>query len=143
MSVLLQYSENEALLSSCLCALCNLADMGEEDGSTLVWAKRGHFDEKIHVFHGNLKHSFDCVSAVTVVRLNQWSHGQYSVSVEGVHKCSTLLWKEYNRQPTKWCLQSFTLLGVFPKFYKVIKYSVGKIPKNRSHLKTAIIHTLV
>ncbi|XP_026770376.1 uncharacterized protein si:dkey-21e13.3 [Pangasianodon hypophthalmus] len=142
-SVLLQYSENEALLSSCLLALCNLADMGEEDGSTLVWEKRGHFDEKVHVFHGTLQHSFGFASAVTVVRLNQWSQGQYLVSVEVVQKCSTLLWKERNRRQTERRLLSFTYLGFFPKFYKVIKYSMRNIPKNRSRLKTALFHTFL
>lgn len=142
-SVLLQYCENEALLSSCLLALCNLADMGEEDGSTLVWERRGHFDEEVHVFHGTLQHSFGFVSTATVVQLNQWSQGQYSVRVEVVQKCSTLLWKEHNRRQTGWRLLSFTCLGFFPKLYKFIKYSVRNIPKNRSRLKTAVFHTFL
>lgn len=100
-SVLLQYCENEAMISFCLLALCNLADMAEEDGSRLVWEERSHFDEDMHVFHGTLQHSFDLVSAATVVRLNQQSQGQYSVSVEVVQRCSTLLWKQHNRHQTE------------------------------------------
>lgn len=142
-SVLLQYCENEPLLSSCLLALCNLAGMGEEDDSTFVWEKRGHFDEKVHVYHGSLQHSFSFVSAVAVVRLNRWSQGQYSVSVEVVHKCSTHLWKEQNRQWTEQRPLRLTLLRLFFKFYLAIKYSVKNIPKNSSHLKAAAFRTFL
>lgn len=142
-SVLLQYCENEALQSSCLLALCNLAGMGQEDGSTLVWERRGHFDKEVHVFHGTLKDSFDVVSAVTVVQLSQWSQGQYLVSMEVVQKCSTLLWKEHNRRQIERRLLSFTLLGFFPKFYKIIKYSLWNILTDRSCLKTAVFHTFL
>ncbi|KAK3559507.1 hypothetical protein QTP86_013681, partial [Hemibagrus guttatus] len=142
-SVLLQNCENEALLSSCLLALCNLAGMDEEDGSIFVWEKKGHSDEDMHVFHGTSQHSFGFVSTVTVIRLNQWSQGQYSVSVEVVQKCSTLLWKEHNRRHTERRLLSFTCLGFFPKFYKVIKHSVRNIAKNRNRLKSAVFHTFL
>lgn len=143
LSVLLQYCENEALLSSCLLAVCNLAGMNEEDGSTLVWEKRSNFDEEVHVFHGTSQHSFGFVSAVTVVRLNQWSHGQHSVSVEVVQKCSTLLWKEHNRYRTERHSLSFTCLGFLLRFYKVIKCSVRNLTKNRSHLRSAVFHTFL
>ncbi|KAI5623357.1 hypothetical protein C0J50_17144, partial [Silurus asotus] len=89
-SVLLQYCENDALLSSCLQALCNLADMGEEDGSTVVWEKKGHFDKEVHVFHGTMWHSCGFVSGAKVVQLNQQSQGQYLVSIEMFQKSSTL-----------------------------------------------------
>lgn len=142
-SVLLQYCENEALLSSCLLALCNLADMSEEDGSTLVWERRGCFDEEVHVFHGTLKDSFGFVSTMTVVQLSQWSQGEYSVSVEVVQKCSSLLWKEHNRRQIERRLLIVTLLGFFPQFYKIIKYSLRNIPTNRSCPKTAVFHTFL
>lgn len=141
-SVLLQYYENEALLCSCLLALCNLAGMGEKDGSTLVWAMRGHYDKKLYVFHGTAQHSFDFLS-VTVVRLNKWSQEQYSVSVEAVQKSSSLLWKEHDQRQTKRRLLHFTLFGFIPKFYKFIKYSISNIPKNRSHLKAAVFYTFL
>ncbi|XP_017551386.1 rap1 GTPase-GDP dissociation stimulator 1 [Pygocentrus nattereri] len=141
-AVLLQHCENEVLLSSCLLTLSNLADMGEQDDSKFVWEKSGHFDEGEQVFHGTPQHSFGFVSAVTVVRLNQWPQGQYSVSVEVLQRCSTLFWGAHNRRQTGWRLPSFTHLGCCPKFYKVIKYSVRNIPKNRS-LKTAVFHTFL
>ncbi|KAI4873196.1 hypothetical protein NFI96_019325 [Prochilodus magdalenae] len=141
-AVLLQHCENEALLSSCLLALCNLADMGEQDDSKFVWEKNGHFDEGEQVFHGTSQHSFGFVSAVTVVRLKQWSQGQYFVSVETLQRCSTLFWGAHNGRQTGWHLPSFTHWGCCPKFYKVIKYSVRNIPKNRS-LKTAVFHTFL
>ncbi|XP_072524036.1 rap1 GTPase-GDP dissociation stimulator 1 [Salminus brasiliensis] len=138
-AVLLQHLENNTLLSSCLLALCNLADMGEQDDSKFVWEKSGHFDAGEQVFHGTSQHSFGFVSAVTVVRLNQWSPGQYSVSVEALQRCSTLLWGARNGRQTGWRLPH---LGCCPKFYKVIKYSVKNIPKNRS-LKAAVFHTFL
>lgn len=142
-SVLLQYCENEPLLSSCLLALCNLAGMGEEDDTTSVWEKRGHFEDEVHVFHGSLQHSFSFVSAVAVVRLNQWSQGQYSVSVEVVQKSSTHLWKDQNSRWTEQRPLRFTFLGLFFKFYLAIKYSVKNMPKNTSHLKTAAFRTFL
>lgn len=142
-TVMLQHCENEALLCSCLLALCNLAGMGEKDGSTLIWAKRGHYDKKVYVFHGTAQHSFDSVSAVTVVRLNKWSQGQYSVSVEVAQKSSSLLCKEHDQRQTKRRLLHLTLSGFIPKFYKFIKYSISNILKNRSHLKAAVFYTFL
>ncbi|KAG9267930.1 hypothetical protein AMEX_G18808 [Astyanax mexicanus] len=138
-AVLLQHCENYPLLSSCLLALCNLADMGEQDDSKFVWEKSGQFDQGEQVFHGTSQHSFSFVSAVTVVRLNQWSPGQYSVSVEALQRCSTLLWGAHNGRQTGWRLPH---MSCCPKFYKVIKYSVKNIPKN-GNLKTAVFHTLL
>ncbi|XP_049320570.1 uncharacterized protein si:dkey-21e13.3 isoform X2 [Astyanax mexicanus] len=138
-AVLLQHCENYPLLSSCLLALCNLADMGEQDDSKFVWEKSGQFDQGEQVFHGTSQHSFSFVSAVTVVRLNQWSPGQYSVSVEALQRCSTLLWGAHNGRQTGWSLPH---MSCCPKFYKVIKYSVKNIPKN-GNLKTAVFHTLL
>lgn len=138
-AVLLQHCENYTLQGSCLLALCNLADMGEQDDSKFVWEKSGQFDEGEQVFHGTSQHSLSLVSAVTVVRLNQWSPGQYTVSVEALQRCSTLLWGAHNGRQTGWRLPH---LSCCPKFYKVIKYSVKNIPKN-GNLKTAVFHTLL
>ncbi|XP_016420535.1 uncharacterized protein LOC107749851 isoform X2 [Sinocyclocheilus rhinocerous] len=140
-SVLLQYSENEALLSSCLLAVCNLADMGEEDGSMLSWEEGAYFGEGERVFRGTSRYSFGFSSAVMVVRLKQWTNGQYSAAVEVLQRCSTMLWGVKNGHQTGHRLPNFAL-GSCPKLYKVIKCSVKNIPRNRN-LRAAVLHTLL
>ncbi|XP_016101858.1 uncharacterized protein [Sinocyclocheilus grahami] len=141
-SVLLQYSENETLLSSCLLAVCNLADMGEEDGSMLSWEEGAYFGEGERVFRGTSRYSFGFSSAVMVVRLKQWTNGQYSVAVEVLQRCSTMLWGVKNGHQTGHRLPNFAHLGSCPKLYKVIKCSVKNIPRNRN-LRAAVLHTLL
>ncbi|XP_005156435.1 uncharacterized protein isoform X1 [Danio rerio] len=141
-SVLLQHSNNEALRSSCLLALCNLADMGEEDGSMLSWEEGAHFGEGEHVFRGTSRYSFGFSSAVTVVRLKQWTNGQYSVAVEVLQRCSTMLWGANNGHQNGHRLSNFSNLSSCPKLYKVIKCSVKNIPRNRN-LRAAVLHTLL
>ncbi|KAI7796581.1 rap1 GTPase-GDP dissociation stimulator 1 isoform X1 [Triplophysa rosa] len=140
-SVLLQHSGNEALRSSCLLALCNLSNMGEEDGSMLAWDEGAHFSEGERVFRGTSRYSFGFSSAVTVVRLKQ-TNGQYSVTVEVLQRCSTLLWGASNRRQAGHRLPNLTHLGSCPKLYKVIKCSVKNIPRNRS-LRATVFHTLL
>lgn len=141
-SVLLQHSENEALLSSCLLALCNLADMGEEDGSLLSWEEGAYFGEGERVFRGTSRYCFGFSTAVTLVRLKQWTNGQYSVAVEVLQRCSTMLWGTKNGHQTGHRLPNFAHLGSCPKLYKVIKCSVKNIPRNRN-LRAAVLHTLL
>ncbi|XP_051958951.1 uncharacterized protein si:dkey-21e13.3 [Xyrauchen texanus] len=141
-SVLLQHSRNEVLLSSCLLALCNLADMGEEDGSMLSWEEGANFGEGERLFHGTSRYSFGLTSAVTVVRLKQWTNGQYSVTVEVLQRCSTTLWGTNIGRQTGHRLQNFPHLGSCPNLYKVIKCSVKNIPRNRN-LRAAMFHTLL
>ncbi|XP_056089711.1 uncharacterized protein si:dkey-21e13.3 [Rhinichthys klamathensis goyatoka] len=141
-SVLLQHSGNAALQSSCLMALCNLADMGEEDGSMLSWEEGAYFGEGERVFRGTSRYCFGFSSAVTVVRLKQWTNGQYSVAVEVLQRCSTMLWGAKNGHQTGHRLPNFAHLGSCPKFYKVIKCSVKNIPRNRN-LRAAVLHTLM
>lgn len=141
-SVLLHHSRNEALQSSCLMALCNLADMGEEDGSMLSWEEGAYFGEGERVFRGTSRYCFGFSSAVTVVRLKQWTNGQYSVAVEVLQRWSTMLWGAKNGHQTGHRLPNFAHLGSCPKFYKVIKCSVKNIPRNRN-LRAAVLHTLM
>ncbi|XP_051530134.1 rap1 GTPase-GDP dissociation stimulator 1-like [Myxocyprinus asiaticus] len=141
-SVLLQHSENQALLSSCLLALCNLADMGEEDGSMLAWEEGAYFGEGERMFRGTSRYSFGISSAITVVRLKQWTNGQYSVTVEVLQRCSAMLWGANNGRQSGHHLQNFSHLGNCPKLYKVIKCSVKNIPRNWN-LRAAVFHTLL
>nr|XP_055032541.1 uncharacterized protein si:dkey-21e13.3 isoform X2 [Misgurnus anguillicaudatus] len=140
-SVLLRHSENEALRSSFLLALCNLSDMGEEDASTLAWEEGAYFSDGERVFRGTTRYSFGFSSAVTVVRLRQ-TNGQYSVTVEVLQRCSTLLWGAHNGRHAGHHLANLTHLGSCPKLYKVFKCSVKNIPRNRN-LRTAVFHTLL
>ncbi|XP_039521189.1 uncharacterized protein si:dkey-21e13.3 isoform X2 [Pimephales promelas] len=141
-SVLLQHSGNEALQSSCLMALCNLSNMGEEDGSMLSWEEGAYFGEGERVFRGTSRYCFGFSSAVMVVRLKQWTNGQYSVAVEVLQRCSTMLWGAKNAHQTGHRLPNFAHLGSCPKFYKVIKCSVKNIPRNRN-LRAAVLHSLM
>ncbi|XP_056628075.1 rap1 GTPase-GDP dissociation stimulator 1 [Triplophysa dalaica] len=140
-SVLLLHSGNEALRSSCLLALCNLANMGEEDGSMLAWDEGAHFSEGERVFRGTSRYSFGFSSAVTVVRLKQ-TNGHYSVTVEVLQRCSTLLWGANNGRQAGHRLLNLTHLGSCPKLYKVIKCSVKNIPRYRS-LRATVFHSLL
>ncbi|TRY94540.1 hypothetical protein DNTS_008443 [Danionella cerebrum] len=139
-SVLLQHGKNEALRSSCLLALCNLADMGEEDGSMLFWEEGAKFGEGDYVFRGTSRHAFGFSSAVTVVRLKQWTNGQYSVAVEVLQRCSKMFWGAKNGHQNG--LPNLSHLGSCPKLYKVFKCSVKNIPRNRN-LRSAVLHTLL
>ncbi|XP_030631287.1 rap1 GTPase-GDP dissociation stimulator 1 [Chanos chanos] len=139
--VLLQYGESESLLAASLLALCNLADMGDDDGSGLVWERRSRLGAAENVFHGISQHSYGLTSTLTVVRVQQWDQGQYSVSVETLQRFPTLLWgvKDGQRNTRRFPLPQ---LAGCPRFCKIIKYTVRNLPKNRN-LKSAVFHTLL
>ncbi|MFT7817174.1 uncharacterized protein LOC108934872 [Arapaima gigas] len=124
-AILQKHTENEPLVHTCLLALCNLADMGEEDSSALVWDKYGPSCEGEQVYRGMLRSPFGLHSTVMVVRLSQWSRDQHSVNVEVVQRYSTAFWNTH----ATWCSSRrspFTPLGICPMIYSAIKYWPGQ-----------------
>ncbi|XP_048089693.1 rap1 GTPase-GDP dissociation stimulator 1 [Alosa alosa] len=142
-SVLLRYPENEALVGSCLQALCSLADMAEEDGSAMVWEPVGHVAQGEWVFRGTYRNTGSALSsAVTVVRLQELAPGQYVVTVEVLQRCSTVFWTAHSNLSSTFPRFPRPHLTGWPKFYKVIKYSVQGYPQKGSW-KSKLFHTLL
>ncbi|XP_036402246.1 rap1 GTPase-GDP dissociation stimulator 1 [Megalops cyprinoides] len=140
-AIIEKYPANAPLVSVCLLALCNLADMGEEDSSAVAWERVGPCGEGEKVYRGTRKHSFGLSSTATMVRLQRWSDGQHSVTVEVLHRCSRALWVTHvglraaRRFPP-------APLSVCPKFYRAVKYGVRNLPKAKS-LKSTVFHTFL
>lgn len=142
-SVLQRYPENEALVGSCLLAFCSLADMAEEDGSSMVWECAGHATNGERVFRGRCRNTASSVSStVTVVRLHELAPGQYVVTVEVFHRYSTVFWTAHNKLSSSVRWFPRPRLTSWPKFYKAIKYSVRSFPQHGSW-KSKLFHTLL
>ncbi|XP_031417195.1 rap1 GTPase-GDP dissociation stimulator 1 isoform X2 [Clupea harengus] len=142
-SVLLRYPANEVLVGVCLLAFCSLADMGEEDGSSMVWERAGHAAQGEWVFRGMSRNAAGSLSStVTVVRLHEWSTGQYMVTVEVLHRCSTVFWSAHNKFSSTVRWFPMPHLTGWPKFYKVVKYSAQGFPQNGSWT-AKVFHTLL
>ncbi|XP_035259331.1 uncharacterized protein si:dkey-21e13.3 isoform X2 [Anguilla anguilla] len=140
-AILQKYSQNEALVSACLFALCGLADMSEEDSSGLTWEELSRVSQGELAYRGAHRHPFGFSSKVTVVRLNQRSGNQHSVTVEVVHRCSRALWGAYVAQRTGRRFRPAPFEAC-PQFHRIIKFGVRNIPKTQS-LKSRVFHTFL
>ncbi|XP_061086378.1 rap1 GTPase-GDP dissociation stimulator 1-A [Conger conger] len=140
-AILKKYPRNKALMSACLLALCSLADMGEEESSRLTWEELGHVSEGEVAYRGTHRHSLGFSSKVTVVRLNQRSGNQHTVTVEVVHRCSRALWGAHIARQTARQFRP-TPFQVCHRFCQIIKNRVRNLPKTRS-LKARLFHTFL
>ncbi|XP_064177108.1 rap1 GTPase-GDP dissociation stimulator 1 isoform X1 [Anguilla rostrata] len=140
-AILQNYSQNEALVSACLFALCGLADMSEEDSSGLTWEELGRVSQGELAYRGAHRHPFGFSSKVTVVRLIQRSGNQHLVTVEVVHRCSRALWGAYVAQRTGRRFRPAPFEAC-PQFHRIIKFGVRNVPKTQS-LKSRMFHTFL
>ncbi|KAL2078326.1 hypothetical protein ACEWY4_026011 [Coilia grayii] len=142
-SVLLRYPKNEELVGVCLLAFCSLADVAEEEGLAMVWEQLQRVTQGEWLFKGMCRNTAGSLSStVTVVRLLEWSPGQYVVTVEVHQRCSTVFWSVHNRfcSTVRWFPRPY--LTAWPRFYKVIKYSVQGFPQHGSW-KSKVFHTVL
>ncbi|XP_062330483.1 rap1 GTPase-GDP dissociation stimulator 1 isoform X2 [Osmerus eperlanus] len=139
--VLLRCHGNKDLEQVCLLALCNLGDVGEGEEAGLVWERGVSLRPGESLFRGVSPHSCSFSSTVVMVKLSQWASDQFAVSIEVLQRCSSSFWNVHRK---KHSVRRFPLtnLSSCPKLYKVIKYSVQNVPKNRS-LKTRVFHTFL
>ncbi|XP_063077015.1 uncharacterized protein si:dkey-21e13.3 [Engraulis encrasicolus] len=143
-SVLQRYPDNEALVGVCLLAFCSLADVAEEEGFfAMAWEQPQRVTPSEWLFKGTFRNTAGSLSStVTIVKLVEWSPGQYAVTVEVHQRCSTVFWSVHNRfySTVRWFPRPH--LTGWPRFYKVIKYSVQGFPQHGSW-KSKLFHTLL
>lgn len=140
-SVLLRFPDAEALEEVCLLALCNLSGMGVAEEAGMVWERGASVRPGQCVFHGVSPHTCGLASSVIMVCVSQWAPGQYAVNIEVFQRCSSSFWSLHGnkRTPRRF---PFSSLGSCSNLCKVVKFSMGNVPRTKS-LKIRMFHTFL
>ncbi|KAM6964131.1 rap1 GTPase-GDP dissociation stimulator 1 [Tautogolabrus adspersus] len=140
-AILLRFPDKEALEEVCLQALCNVSGMGVAEEAGMVWERVASVQPGECVYHGVSPHTCGFASSGILVCVSQWAPGQYAVKIEVFQRCSSSFWSLHgNKQGSRWF--SFSGLGSFSNLYKVIKFSLKKVPRTKS-LRSRVFHTLL
>ncbi|KAF7668153.1 hypothetical protein LDENG_00027340 [Lucifuga dentata] len=140
-AILLHFRDQEALEEVCLQALCNLSGMDVAEEVGMVRERGESLRPEESVFHGVAPHTCGFGSSVTMVHVSQWALGQYSVSIEVFHRCSSSFWNLHrSRRTVHWF--PFSSFGGCSNLYNVIKYSAINASRKKS-LKTCVFHTFL
>ncbi|XP_020486509.2 rap1 GTPase-GDP dissociation stimulator 1 [Labrus bergylta] len=140
-AILLRFPNKQALEEVCLQALCNVSGMGVAEESGMTWERGASVRPGECVYHGVSPHTCGFASSGILVCVSQWAPGQHAVKIEVFQRCSSSFWSLHgNKQRASWF--RFSSLGSCSNLYKVIKFSLKKVPRTKS-LRSRVFHTLL